>query len=78
MEITTSSVLEIWDMFSEHAPAGKRNDLAVKFLKLFVDQDIDIDELDELRGEDVHLDHALDTLGGGADYDEEFVEEYEE
>jgi len=77
MEITTSSVLEIWDMFSEFLPPAKRNDMAVKFIKSFIDQDVDLDDLDELKGEDIHLDHALDTLSTGFD-NEDYIEEYED
>ena len=62
MDIAESTVLEIWDLFSDFVPAAKRNDLAVKFLRVFVDQDISLADLDDARGEDEHLDHAFDEL----------------
>lgn len=77
MDITVAGLLELWDLFSDYVPTAKKNDVAVKFIKTLVDQDMDITDLEELRGEDDHLDHALDTFSGGADLDEDEYE-YEE
>jgi len=62
MDIAESTVLEIWDLFCDFVPSGKKNDVAVKFLRLFVEQDISLDDLDDARGEDEHLDHAFEEL----------------
>ena len=63
MEINDRIILEIWEMFSDYVQPGKRNDVAVKFLKIFLEsEDISIDDLEELREEDEHLDYALDEL----------------
>ena len=62
MDIAESTVLEIWDLFSDLVPAAKRNEVAVKFLRVFVDQDISLADLDDARGEDEYLDHAFDEL----------------
>lgn len=76
MEINASCVLEIWDFFSEYVPTGKRNEAAIKYLKLFLDQDVESEEFDEIRGEDVHLDNALDSLTGGShDLDDDFSDD---
>jgi len=71
MEIAESSLLEIWEIFSDYVPAGKRNDVAVKFLRVFTEQDIDVSDLDEVRGEDEHLDYALDELESNDDFDQD-------
>lgn len=79
MDISEESVLEIWEIFSEHVPAGKRNDLAVRFLKLIVDQDIDLADLDIIRGEDEYLDYAFEQLlEDEADDVLEYGDEYED
>jgi hypothetical protein len=62
MELSEETVLDIWEMFVEHLPASKRNDLAVRFLTIFVDQEIELTDLEDIRGEDEHLDHAFDVL----------------
>lgn len=74
MEISEASVLEVWNLFNDFVPPAKRNDFAVKYLKVFLD-DIEISELENLRGEDEHLDYALDDLSD-PDLDEE--EEYDD
>lgn len=74
MEISEASVLEGWNLFYDFIPPAKRNDFAVKYLKIFLD-DIEISELEDLRGEDEHLDYALDDL---ADPDDDDIEEYDD
>ena len=76
MEITAASLLEIWDLFSDYVPAAKQNDTAVKFIKTLIDADIEIEDLEELRGEDDHIDYALDSFSSHSESDEDF--EYEE
>ena len=76
MEITAAGLLEVWDLFLDYIPQGaKKNDLAIKFIKTLIDQDIDITELEELRGEDDNLDYALDSFSGGMDQDDEYDHE---
>lgn len=75
MEISEESVLEIWEVFVDHLPASKRNDIAVRFIKILMDQDIGVDDLDNLRGEDEHMDHALDHFSDETpDYDKDDYE----
>ena len=71
MDIEESTLLEIWDAFSDHLPPAKRNEIAVKYLRIFTEHDIDISDLDELRGEDEHLDHAFAELELDADPDDD-------
>jgi hypothetical protein len=78
MEISEEVVLEIWETFMEHLPASKRNDLAMRYLKIFLDQDIDVSDLEDIRGEDEHIDHALDQFADDdRPYDDE-ESEYED
>ena len=70
MEMLEELILELWEMFSEHLPASKRADLAVRYLKLLADHDIDLDELDDLKGEDEHIDHAFEQLANDEDNDD--------
>ena len=75
MEISDTTVLEIWNVFCDYLPPAKRADLAVKFVKTLMDEDIELGDLDDIRGEDEHLDHAIDELGEDDNIDEE---EYDE
>ena len=78
MEINDRTILEIWELFSDYIQTGKRNDVAVKFLKIFLESDdVSVEDLEDLREEDEHLDYALDELGSDQEeYDDEA--EYED
>ena len=76
MDLTAAGLLEIWDVFADYVPSAKKNDIAIRFIKTLIDQDIEIEDLEELRGEDDHLDYALDSFASGVDLDEEY--EFEE
>ena len=78
MDVTESIIVEIWELLGDYASPGKRNDVATKFLRIFVEQGVEIEDLEQIRGEDEHLDHALDELGmdDGEYQDEE--EDYED
>lgn len=77
MEISSESVLEIWEMFAEHLPPAKRDQFAVRFIKILTDHEIEISDLEDIRGEDEHLDHALDQLES-IDEDDDEEEYYDE
>jgi hypothetical protein len=78
MEINDGTLLEIWEHFSDYIPPGKKNDAAARFLRIFIDQGIELDDLEDLREQDEHIDYALDELQNdlNGDYDDE--SEYEE
>jgi len=69
MDLTAANLLEIWDLFSDIVPNSKKGDIAIKFIKTLVDQDIEFDEINELRGEDEYLDDAIDLLEGSTSSD---------
>jgi hypothetical protein len=70
MEITEAVLLEIWELFSDYIAVNKRNDVAAKFLQILVEHEIEPDDLETLRGEDEHLDYALDEINNNeGDYD---------
>jgi hypothetical protein len=77
MELTNDNILEIWEMFCENLQASRRNDLALRFISYLIDNDHELDALEELRGQDEHLDYAFDQLGLDQT-DEEYDEDSEE
>lgn len=78
MEISERTLLEIWETFLDYIPSGKKNDAAVKFLRIFMDQDIELKDLEDIREEDEYLDYALDELSSSLDEGYEDESEYEE
>ena len=75
MEVDSKLVAELWEKVKDFVPAGKREDVAISFLEVFHEHDVEIADLDELRGADEDLDAALDAVYGDDDSD---VDEYEE
>lgn len=68
-------ILEIWDLFEEHIPQKSRDDIAENYLSIFEEFGIYPDELDDLEGENKHIDRALETfkdeeLEENSDWDE--------
>ena len=82
MEITNDNILEIWEIFVENMQAARRNDVALRFINWLVDNDVELESLEELRGQDEHLDFAIDQLqmeNNEEEYDDnEEFEDYEE
>jgi hypothetical protein len=66
-------MLDVWELVMEHIPSSKREDVANKMIKIFADKGLDQDDFESIRGEDNHLDSAIDNFHE-ADAD---VEEYD-
>ena len=77
MDITSESVLEMWEMFSEHLPPAKRDQIATRFIKILLDQEISIADFENIRGEDEHLDSAFEHFDEDVDESYGDDEEYE-
>jgi hypothetical protein len=75
VEIPAESLIEIWEMVSDGVPTSKKNDLAVRFIGIFVDHDIDLSDLDDLKDHDEHLDHAFDHHAEDVEDQEDFTDE---
>jgi hypothetical protein len=70
MEIDAKTVADLWETIKEYVPAAKREELAVAFLTVFQDNDVDIEDIEELKDVDDDLDSALSEL-----FDDELDEE---
>lgn len=62
-------IVEIWEVVRDVVPAAKREDAALRFLKIFEDNGFDIEDIE---GEDPILDEALNLI---KDEDEEEIDE---
>jgi hypothetical protein len=77
MNIGANLLLEVWEAVSELLPNSKREDMARKLVHIFADKGMDKDEFEVLRGEDDHLDIAMDSQYTGESIDE-FAIEYDD
>lgn len=60
-------IVEVWDTFRDIIPAARRDDAALKVLRLFEEYGF---EIHEAEGEDKILDEALELLREDEDEDE--------
>ena len=77
MTIGANLLLEVWEAVSELLPNGKREDMARKLVHIFADKGMDREEFEVLRGEDDHLDIAMDSQYTGESIDE-FTIDYDD
>ena len=62
MEVNASLVLDIWELVSEYLPTNRKEDVANKMIKIFADKGLDQDDFEAIKGEDYHLDTAIDNF----------------
>jgi hypothetical protein len=62
MDIDESVVVEIWNMMIDHIPANQRNAYALKYINIFMDNEVELSELNSIRGDDEHLDYAIEEI----------------
>jgi hypothetical protein len=77
MSIGANLFLEVWEAVSDLLPNNKREDMARKLVHIFADNGMDRAEFEILRGEDDHLDIAMDAQHTGESLDE-FVIDYDD
>lgn len=72
MQIDAKTVAELWDAIRDYAPAAKREEMAINFLQTFVDNEVEILDLEELQDVDHDLDTALEEVFEDLDLDEDY------
>lgn len=55
-----TQIMEIWDLFLEHIPEKNRDIVATQYVEYLVNQDIELDVLESLIGNDDYLDDAIE------------------
>lgn len=72
MEIDSEVIAELWNCVRDYVPANRRNELITAMLEVFLDNEIDINDLDDIKGVDDDLDEAIEEVFGDVDTDEEY------
>jgi hypothetical protein len=81
MELNGALVLEFWEVMVEYLPSSKKEDVANRLVKIFADKGLDSNEFESIRGEDSHLDAAIDNVleRGDDEYEYDYdSEDYDE
>lgn len=71
METNGAVVLDLWEVIVEFIPGGKKEDVANKVVKIFADAGLETADFESIKGEDPHLDAAIDNFKSeGEDVDD--------
>jgi hypothetical protein len=62
MEVSSSLILEVWELISEYLQTSKKEDVANKLIKIFADKGMESEDFESIRGEDNYLDTAIDNF----------------
>lgn len=74
MEISAGIIAEIWETIKDYIASNKREEVITGILETLVDNEVEIDDVEELRDIDDDLDSAIASVFG----DEEVEEDYDE
>ena len=55
-----TQIMEIWDLFLEHIPEKHRDIVATQYVEYMINNDVDLDVLESLIGNDDYLDDAIE------------------
>jgi hypothetical protein len=62
MEIEAELVAELWNTIRDYVPVNKRKDLITSILEILVDNEVEINDLDEIKNVDDDLDEAIEEV----------------
>ncbi len=73
-------IIDVWETFRDYIPEKQRDTAASQYLDFLVEQEVDTDTLEGLKGYDPHLDQAIDLVldEGNSDEDYEDKENWDE
>jgi hypothetical protein len=71
MSIDADLLLDVWRLFEDFIPNNKKDDVAETFVAILMDNDPDSDMINDVIGEDVHIDRAIDRLRDDEELEEE-------
>jgi hypothetical protein len=72
MNVDAKTVAELWDAIKDYAPAAKREEMATAFLQTLVDNEVEIDDLEDLKDVDDDLDSALEEVFDDLDLEDDY------
>lgn len=55
-----TQIMEIWDLFIEHVPDKSKDIIANQYVEYLINQDIELEVLESLIGNDDYLDDAIE------------------
>jgi hypothetical protein len=68
-------IIEIWDVLLEFIPEKNRDQAATQYIEYLLTNHVDIDDLQEVTGNDDHLDTAIEEAAANLQEDDEYYEE---
>lgn len=71
MELDAKTVADLWETVKEYVPVNKREELALAFITVLVDNDVEISDYEDLKDVDDDLESAIDEL-----FDDDYEDDY--
>ena len=72
MHIDAKTVAELWETIKDYVNANKREEVITAMLQILVDNEVEIEDLEELKDVDDDLDSALEEVFDDFDHDDEY------
>ena len=76
MTMDAAIVLDVWELMTDFVPSSKKEDTAIKFMLLFENYGFDKRDFETIRGEDTHIDAAMDNIYSDDVEEDDGYEEY--
>ena len=69
-------IMEIWDLFIEHIPDKFKDTVATQYVEYLINQDIDLEVLESLIGNNDILDEAIEEALESDAYRQDYDDRY--
>lgn len=74
MEVNGIMLLDLWESVVEYLPSAKREDVAIRLVQIFADKGLDEKDFATIKGEDQHIDSAIESLFEGEEDEEDYYD----
>lgn len=81
MDISTSIIIDVWEVIAENVPNSRKEELSTKLISIFAKEGVEKSEFNAIMGEDDYIDSAIEHYFSDEDeddypmYDEDDYEE---
>lgn len=72
MQIDAKTVAALWETIKDYVNSNKREEVVTAMLQVLVDNDVEIEDLEELKDVDDDLDAALEEVFDDFDSDDDY------
>lgn len=60
MDVSTSVIIDIWEVIAENVPNSRKEELSTKLVSIFAKEGVEKSEFNAIMGEDDYIDSAIE------------------